>query len=207
MSQIDKAIAKVQEGAGAGMNAGEVAYIPAPRFIWADEHFRMINGVPTKLGYDGQPIPWDSPASVGGNVVVNLGAAHLINVFFGSTRVSTAGCFLNLHSATTASGHLWNSISASQVASYGNNVPLLTFATVATLRSASATAQYIFSAGTQTVSGACVQLYTTNTMSTNAATVDVLQYSEGVFANTRQVIGQAGASDTLNVTVTITYGT
>lgn len=206
MSQKDNAAAKDVVGAGAGVNAGEVIYIQAPGFIWADEQLRVVDGKTVKIGYDGNPVPWDSPA-VSHNVVVNQGAGHILNRLFGSLTKSTAGCFLQLHSATTASDHVWSNISASQVASYGNNLPQLTFNTNYTVRSASATAQYVFVAGTQTVSGGCVQFYTTNTQSTNAATVDILQYSEGLFANSRQVIGQAGASDTLNVSVTVTYGT
>lgn len=135
------------------------------------------------------------------NVVVNQGKQHIINRLFGSKTANTAGVFLHLHSATTASNHAWSDISASRVVSYGDNVPLLTFASSYTDNSASASCSYGFTAGTQTVSGGAVVFYTTNTMSTNAATADMLEYSEGHFAASRQIV----SGDTLNVTVTVSY--
>jgi hypothetical protein len=135
------------------------------------------------------------------NVVVDQGKGHLLNGRFGGLTKSSAGIFLQLHSATTASNHVWSNISGSQVASYGNNLPLITFATTYTAGLATATCSYGFTAGTQTVSGACVQFYTTNTMSTSAATADILHYSEGQFAASRQV----QANDTLNVSVSVSF--
>ena len=139
--------------------------------------------------------------SIDHNVVVDQGKGHVLNRAFGGYTKSSAGIFLQLHSATTASNHVWSNISGSQVASYGNNVPLITFATTYTAGLATATASYGFAAGTQTVSGAAVQFYTTNTMSTNAATADILHYSEGQFAASRQV----QANDTLNVTLSVSF--
>lgn len=192
MSVKENGAAKDVVGAGLQMGGQQIVYIPAPRFVWAHEHLRKV---------DGQVVTLDQGTC--GNVVVNVGAAHILNRLFGSLTKSTAGVFLQLHSATTASNHVWSDISGSQVASYGNTLPLLTFASNGANRSTSSSCSYGFNAGTQTVSGACVQFYTTNTMSTNAATADILHYSEGLFANSRQVI----ANDTLNVSVTVTYGT
>lgn len=192
MSQADRAAAKDVVAAGMKVGAADQVVIPAPRFIWAHEHVRPVDGSIVTLDH-----------GTFGNVVVNQGAAHILNRFFGGLTKSSAGVFLQLHSATTASNHVWSDISGSQVASYGNTLPLLTFATNGVARSTSTSCSYGFNAGTQTVSGACVQFYTTNTMSSNAATVDILHYSEGLFANSRQVIN----GDTLNVTLTVTYGT
>jgi hypothetical protein len=175
---------------GVGMGAGQGVVVPAPSFHAEFEQLRRIDGKIVTV----DRWPWD-------NVVVDVGKGQILNRLFGSITKSTAGCFLQLHSATTASNHVWSQISASQVISYGNNVPQITFNTNYAVGSASATASYGFTASTQTVSGACVQFYTTNTMSSNAATVDILQYSEGQFANSRQVI----ANDTLNVSLTVSY--
>lgn len=135
------------------------------------------------------------------NVVVNQGKAHILNQVFGGGTASSVGAFLQLHSATTASNHVWSDISGSQVASYGANVPLVTFATTYTNGLATQTATYGFTAGPQTVSGAAIQFYTTNTMSTNAATAAILHYAEGQFAASRQV--QNG--DNLSVSVSVSY--
>lgn len=135
------------------------------------------------------------------NVVVNQGKAHILNQVFGGATASSVGAFLQLHSATTASNHVWSDISGSQVASYGANVPLVTFATTYTNGLATQTASYGFTAGTQTVSGAAIQFYTTNTLSTNAATAGVLHYAEGQFAASRQV--QNG--DNLSVSLSVSY--
>lgn len=133
------------------------------------------------------------------NVVVDQGKAALLNRVFGGGTASSVGAFMQLHSATTASNHVWSNISASQVASYGNNVPLVTFATTYTNGLATQTASYAFTAGTQTVSGAALQFYTTNTMSTNAATAGILHYAEGLFAASRIV--QNG--DSLSVSISV----
>lgn len=135
------------------------------------------------------------------NVVVDQGKGFLLNRVFGGDTKSSIGAYLQLHSATTASNHVWSNISASQVASYGANVPLVTFATTATNGLATQTASYAFTAGTQTVSGGALQFYTTNTMSTNAATANVLHYAEGQFANSRQVLN----GDSLSVTMSVSY--
>lgn len=135
------------------------------------------------------------------NVVVDQGKGWLLNRVFGGDTKSSVGAYLQLHSATTASNHVWSNISASQVANYGANVPLVTFATTYTNGLATQTASYGFTAGTQTISGCALQFYTTNTMSTNAATANVLHYAEGLFANSRQAFN----GDTLNVTLSVSY--
>lgn len=136
-----------------------------------------------------------------GNVVVNQGKGDLLNRFFGGITKSTVGAFIPLHSATTASNDVWSNISASQVASYGNNLPFVTFATTYTAGLATQTFSYAFNAGTQTLSGAAVLMYTTNTCSTNAATSDIRLYAEGQFAASRIV--QNG--DSLSCTVSVSY--
>jgi len=135
------------------------------------------------------------------NVVVDQGKGFLLNRVFGGGTASSVGAFLQLHSATTASNHVWSNISASQVASYGANVPLVSFATSYTNGLATQTASYAFTAGTQTVSGAALQFYTTNTMSTNAATAGILHYAEGLFAASRQVLN----GDSLSVSLSVSY--
>lgn len=135
------------------------------------------------------------------NVVVDQGKGQLLNRMFGGGTASSFGAFLQLHSATTASNHVWSNISASQVASYGANVPLVTFATTYTNGLATQTASYNFTAGTQTVSGGALQFYTTNTLSTNAATAGILHYAEGLFAASRIV--QNG--DSLSVSMSVSY--
>lgn len=135
------------------------------------------------------------------NVVVNQGKGHLLNQVFGGATASSVGAFLQLHSATTASNDVWSNISASQVASYGANVPLVTFATTYTNGLATGTASYGFTAGTQTLSGGAIQFYTTNTLSTNAATAGILHYAEGQFAASR-IVQQ---NDTLSVSISVSY--
>lgn len=136
------------------------------------------------------------------NVVVDQGKGQLLNRMFGGGTASSVGAFLQLHSATTASNHVWSNISASQVASYGANVPLITFASTYTVGSASGTQSYAFTAGTQTISGGALQFYTTNTMSTNAATAGILHYAEGNFVGGSR---QAQNGDSLSVSVTVSY--
>jgi len=184
--------ARPGEQAAVGVAGGEAepAWVPAPRFFADFECMRP--------GPAGPFMAWAEPYK---NVVVDQGKANILNRMLGCTGAYTAFAFLGLHSATTASNHVWSNISASQVVSYGANVPLITFASTYTVASASATASYGFTAGTQTVSGAVVLFHTTNTMSTNAATANILEYSEGQFAASRQV----QLNDTLNVTLTVSY--
>jgi hypothetical protein len=138
------------------------------------------------------------------NVVVNVGKAQIVNRLFGSGTASSVGAFLWLHSATTASNHAWPDISASRLTAFGNDVPRATIAT-GTAASASGTCSYAFyssvTTANQTCSGAAVIFYTAATMSTNAATGDMLEYSEGHFAASRLIQPQ----DTLNVTLTVSY--
>jgi hypothetical protein len=155
-----------------------------PKVVWRDS-FQHADGTP-------------------GNVVVNEGAAMILNRIFGSSAVAqTIGAFINLHSATTASDQAWSNISASQVKSYGNSVPRATFTTGANIRSTSQSVTYGFTASTQTVSGAAIHFYTASTQSTNAATGDIIQYSVGQFGTARTVQN----ADTLNVTVTVSFAT
>lgn len=164
----------------------------APYHMLQAELLRMVDGSKQRIWLDGYTH----------NVVVNQGKGQLLNRMFGGGTASSVGAFLQLHSATTASNDVWSNISASQVASYGANVPLITFASTYTAGSASGTASYNFTAGTQTVSGGAIQFYTTNTMSTNAATAGILHYAEGQFVGgSRQV--QNG--DTLNCSITVSY--
>jgi len=154
-------------------------------------------------GPDGAPVVlWREKF---GNVVTAQGRAHIINRLFGSGTASSAGMFLALHSATTASNNVWSQISGSQVISYGNNMPLITFLSKTETSfsdvSFSASASYGFTASTQTVSGAAVLFYTTNTCSTNAAESQIRMYAYGTFNASQQV--QNG--NTLSATVTVSY--
>jgi hypothetical protein len=177
-----------------GDNSAHV--IPAPSFHGAFECVRPD-------GRGGTSVVWRDDWH---NVVVDIGKQMILNRLFGSRTANTGGCFLALHSATTASNHGWDSISASQVHSYGNNAPLITFVSNAAANSTSASATYGFTASTQTVSGAAVLFYSTNTMSTTVAggtgNANAYMYSEGPFnGGSRQV--QNG--DTLNVSLTVSY--
>jgi hypothetical protein len=175
----------------AGSNFHEVA---APAFHAEMECWRRDE--------DGRPyVAWTNEFD---NVVVDQGRGHVINVLFGSGTASTKGVFLWLHSATTASNHVWSNISASRILSFGNNVPQLTFATTYASGSATATCSYSFNASTQTVSGGAILFYTTNTLSSNAATADILEYSEAPFAaGSRQVQN----NDSLSISVTLSNAT
>jgi len=187
--------AKAGEAAGAGVvMAGRNDGLGAHPYFGAAVECVGPNGVRWRDGFPH-------------NVVVNGGAEWLINKALGHATASTHGPFAALHSATVGSGNVWSQISASQVGSYGNNVPLITFASNAAgagVRSVSTSCSYAFTAGTQTVSGLAIHWYTTNTLSTNAATADVRMYGYGTFTNgSRQV--QNG--DTLNATLTVSFGT
>lgn len=137
------------------------------------------------------------------NVVVNEGKAYLLNRIWFSKTSSTAGAFLYIHSATTASDHAWANISASRNTGFGNTIPLISLAASTASAAQTMSASYGFNATAtqQTVLGAAILWYTTNTMSSNAAAGDVCEYSEGQFGTTRTVTG----NDTLNVTVTVSY--
>jgi hypothetical protein len=139
--------------------------------------------------------------TAGKNVVLDQGKGQLFNRAFGFQTASTFGPYLFLHSATTASNQVWSNVSASQVGSYGNNVPQFSFASTYTNGSATATASYGFTAGTQTVSGAAIAWHTTNTLSTNAATAGIALYNMGQFAASQQV--QNG--NTISVSGTLSF--
>jgi hypothetical protein len=137
------------------------------------------------------------------NVVVTGGRAYLLNRIWFSATASTAGAALQLHSATTASDHAWSNISASRVTGYGNDVPRISLAASTASAAQTMSASYGFNATAtqQTVLGGAILWYTSVSMSTNAATADICEYSEGQFGTTRTVTG----NDTLNVTVTVSY--
>lgn len=144
------------------------------------------------------------------NLVVNQGRQHVANRLFASATRSTAGAMLFLHSATLGSGNVWSQISASQVVSYGNSIPAVTFAETWTnasdtgTNSLSCTASYGFNASTQTVSGAGVIFYTSASAGTNLATADARLYAYGTFAGGSQLV-QNG--NTLSATVTLSFVT
>lgn len=187
----EKAQAGERQGAAYGGGSGDFFMMPAP-YMMADVEVRHPDG-----GVQSGRIEH--------NVVCSAGLVHLMNRFFGSVTNSTAGAHLFLHYATVGSGNAWPGISASQVSGYGNNVPLITFASNGTAVSQSASASYTFAhAGTQTVSGVGVHLYTANTLSTNAATAGVLMYCYGTFSNGSLAVQSNG---TLNATITLSYGT
>jgi hypothetical protein len=133
------------------------------------------------------------------NVVVDLGKGHILNGRFGGLTSSSAGIFGFMHSATTNGTCAWSNISASEVISYGNNRPLVTFNTNYVSNSATATASFGFTASTQTVSGFGLMFYTTNTVSTNAATANILMYNLGQFAASQQVQN----ANTVTVSITL----
>jgi hypothetical protein len=179
------------EHAGAGIGGGNdgVVYLSPLQHMAAAECYGP-SGLKWRAGYDE-------------NAVMTAGLAYVINHVFGSLAQSTVGAHLFLHYATVGSGNAWSNISNSQVSGYGNNVPNVTFASNGANMSQSASASYTFShAGTQTVSGCGLHMYTTNTLSTNAATGNILMYAYGTFSNGSRAVQ---SNDTLNVTLTLTY--
>lgn len=144
------------------------------------------------------------------NMVVNQGRQHVANRLFASATRSTAGAMLFLHSATLGSGNVWSNISASQVVSYGNSIPPVTFAETWTnasdtgTNSLSCSASYGFNASTQTVSGAGVLFYTSASAGTNLASADARLYAYGTFQGGSQLV-QNG--NTLSATVTLSFVT
>jgi hypothetical protein len=144
------------------------------------------------------------------NVVVNQGRQHVANRLFASATRSTAGCGLFLHSATLGSGNVWSGISASQVVSYGNSIPAVTFAETWTnasdtgTNSLSCSASYGFNASTQTVSGCGIVFYTSASMGTNLASADARLYCYGTFTGGSQ---QVQNGNTLSATLTLSFVT
>lgn len=135
------------------------------------------------------------------NVVVDQGKGVLLNRAFGFGTASTFGPYGALLSATTASNQVWSNVSASQVGSYGANVPQFAFASTYTNGSATASGSYGFTAGTQTVSGLALLWHTTNTLSTNAATAGIAMYNHGLFGASQQV----QVNNTVSVSVTLSF--
>lgn len=138
--------------------------------------------------------------ATGHNVVVNQGKGQLINRAFGFQTASTFGPFLAAHSASTASNHVWGDISASSLGSYGTAVPPITFGTAATVGSASASASYAFTAGTQTLSGFAMLWHTASTLAVAnlSSTGGLAMYNNGSVA-AQQIV----ANNTISVTVTL----
>jgi hypothetical protein len=163
------------------------SWCPAPHFA-AKMECISPEGVRWTDGYDH-------------NVVVTQGRRWLLNRIFNSATASTAGCFLQLHSATTAAAHDYAAMSASRVTAYGANIPPISMTATTNDTAQTMSASYAFTNGTQTVLGAAVFFYTSASMGTNPTAGDVLLYSEGQFGTTRTV----GNGDTLNVTLTVAY--
>lgn len=191
---MDKA--KAQDACGAAVAAGarQGEWVEAPYFM-AEVACADSNG-----------IKWT--AAMPHNVVVNQGRGLILNRMLASWTSYSQGALCFLHSASTATNNVWSQISASQVVSYGNSMPALTFATASTTAgdagvvSMSATATYGFNASTQTVSGLGVLFYTSASGGTNLATADARLYAYGTFSNgSRQV--QNG--DSLTVTWTCSF--
>ena len=144
------------------------------------------------------------------NLVVNQGRQHVANRLFASATRSTAGIGCFLHSATLGSGNVWSNISASQVVSYGNSMPPITFAETWTnasdtgTNSLTFTASYGFNASTQTVSGLGLVFYTSASIGTNLASADARLYNYGTFTGGSQ---QVQNGNTLSVTGTLSFVT
>ena len=154
-------------------------------------------------GPDGEPRQvWKARAD---NGVVREGIAALGNVYLGAQRVTTNGPFLALHSVSYNSTYNWGAISTAQVSGYAASWVTCSFAsTNSTAGSWTGTAQYVFSiAGTQTVSGGAVAMYTSASCVTNPTAADVKLYNIGTFTAAQAV----QSNNTLSVTVTLSVGT
>jgi len=134
------------------------------------------------------------------NVVQNAGKGALINKAFGGQTQSSAGLFLAPIAAATASTYGWANVSASRLGSYESAVPRATFATTYAGGSATASASYGFSAGTQTISGVAGLWYTATSLAASnlSVTGDLLMYNYGTFASQ-----QIAASNTVSVSITL----
>jgi len=190
MNEKAKATDKFAMAMAGGNNVGEVIAAPSAAYD-------LVCWMP---GPGGVPVQvWSQ--HVPRNVVVDQGKGQLFNRAFGFQTASTFGPYLALHSATTASNHVWSNISASQVVSYGANVPQFSFATTYSNGSATATASFGFTASTQTISGCAILWHTTNTLSTNAATAGIAMYNNAQFGASQQV--QNG--NTISVSGTLSF--
>lgn len=134
------------------------------------------------------------------NVVQNAGKGALLNKAFGGQTQSSVGLFLVPISAATGSTYGWGDVSASRLGSYESVVPRATFATTYAGGSATGTATYGFSAGTQTLSGFAGLWYTATSLATSnlSATGDLLMYNYGTV-----VSQQIAASNTVSVSITL----
>jgi hypothetical protein len=180
---------KDRAAAGMGMGQGVAEFVDGP-YMLADVEVLRPSGEVER-------------ARIEHNVVCSGGLVYLINRAFGSVTNSTAGLNLFPHFATVGSGNAWANISGSQVSGYSANIPTVTFASNGANVSQSASAQYTFShAGTQTVSGLGLNFYTANTMATSAT--GGLLYCYGTFSNGSRAVQ---SNDTLNATITISFGT
>lgn len=188
--------AKAMDNAAVGLaaRAGE-AFVEAPPQMRAEVVCANKDGIKWTAGMQ--------------NAVMNQGRNLILNRLFASWTSYSNGALLFLHSASTATNNVWSQISASQVVSYGNNIPAVTFATQETHASntgsanfVTGSATYAFNASTQTVSGLGILFYSSASGSTNLATTDARLYNYGTFSNgSRQV--QNG--DSLTVTVSISF--
>lgn len=149
-------------------------------------------------GNGGVRVVWKCPAK---NVVVNQGKGQIINRALGFQTASTFGPYLAAHSASSASDQVWSNISASQVVSYGNNVPQLSFATTHSNGLATGTASFGFTASTQTLSGFALLWHTTNTLSTNAATAGIAMLNNMQLAASQTV----QSNNTITVSATVSF--
>lgn len=140
------------------------------------------------------------------NVVVDEGRRHIVNELFGS-KADMRYVIVVPHSITTngtASTHAWNDVSASRV--YAANTQfksLVGFTSNATALSQSASNFYTWNANA-TINGAIVGFYSASTMNTSVSSTGFIEYSEGIFVGGSRTVQ---SNDTLNITVTVSYGT
>ena len=140
----------------------------------------------------------------GKNVVVNQGRGALFNKAMGFQTASSFGMYAIPYSATTGSNMVYSDFSSAQLSNYGANVPKIVISTTHASGSCTGTCSYGISAGAaQTISGVALAWYTTDTMSTGAASGGVLLYNMGSFAATQQL----QSNNTLSVTVTLSLAT
>lgn len=157
-----------------------------------------------ETGPDGQPRQvWRAHAK---NGVVREGYAMLGNRLLGGMTASTNGPFVVLHAAGYNVTHNWGALSGSVVGGWSGNASAsfnpLTFASTNSTNSQwTATTQYTFSgAGTSTVSGAALIMYSSAACATNMAnSSDVRVYNIGSFTAAQNV----QSNNTLSVTVTL----
>lgn len=187
-------VARADEGAEA---------IGAPRF---GGDFKCYS-----KGPDGNPVEvWSEKF---GNLVVNQGRNHILNVVFGADRASTNGPFVFLHNRSVSAGgssYIFSDVSGSILTSLANGATSTNFATLSFpttykaggdtgVNSLSQSQSWQVLNGPQTVSGAGLFFYTAAACATNCNSTDVRLYCYGSFANTQQVIAGNSISATLTV--------